>query len=303
MNKAIWNVTEELKTAHLTQVFSGGACNVLNEEGRLLRNTERDFINNWLSEHKILFFDPQIHPDTHGVEYNFQKHSVLEKAARDAASLNLYEISPRTFGGVSSLEVAVDHFRWQEPMVLYFSDGNIGEDRIPDHSDKGHPLFVPYGLHDSEVAARAHYREMVKNANHMRQFLMHFARDMQTLTVKFGSRPRRNDIVVTPEQMHAAEIFEAVVRAAQKSNGDRCFVHIPDKDTPRDAYGNPLFVAPSEPKEVELHALLDQYRDEGNELRKRIAELVRVNVFVRVVYTQRSAIIALEELLNLKKLL
>jgi len=34
-----------------------------------------------------------------------------------------------------------------------------------------------------------------------------------------------------------------------------------------------------------MRALLDQYVDEGNELRRSIAELVSINVFVRVVYT------------------
>ena len=52
-----------------------------------------------------------------------------------------------------------------------------------------------------------------------------------------------------------------------------------------------------------LNRLLDQYVDEGNELRKAIAELVHVNVFTRVVYTQKSAILALEELLRIKNLI
>lgn len=297
---ARWNVTEELKTAHLTQVFSGGACNIRDKEGNLLRNSERDGINDWLSKKRIIFFDPQIHPDTHGEEYNYAKHSKLEIAAREAATLNLYEISPRTFCGISSLEIAADHFRWEEPMVLYYSDGNTLEDRIPDHSDKGHPLFVPYGIHRNEAADKAHYREMVKNANNMRKYLMHFAREMGALTVTFSGRPGPNDVVITSDRMHAADIFEAVVRA---SSGERVFVHFDDDDTQRDEKGNPLFNAPTQPREMEMHALLDQYVDEGNELRTRIAELIGVNVYVRVVYTQRSAILALEELLILKKML
>ncbi len=38
--------------------------------------------------------------------------------------------------------------------------------------------------------------------------------------------------------------------------------------------------------------------DAGNTLQKAIARLVEISVFVRVVYTERSAIIALEELLK-----
>ena len=141
---------------------------------------------------------------------------------------------------------------------------------------------------------------MLKNANNMRRYLMHFAREMGSLTVTFSGRSGPNDVVITPKRMHAADIFEAVVRA---SSGERIFVHFDDDETARDEKGNPLFSLPENPREMEMHALLDQYVDEGNELRKRIAELVGINVFVRVVYTQRSAIIDLEELLKLKKMI
>ncbi|MBZ0303382.1 MAG: hypothetical protein K8J31_26805 [Anaerolineae bacterium] len=50
-------------------------------------------------------------------------------------------------------------------------------------------------------------------------------------------------------------------------------------------------------------ALLDQYVDEGNALRRSIAELVGVTVFTRVVYTQRSAIMALDEVLRASQIL
>lgn len=295
---AIWTVTQRLEKAHLTQVFSGGACNILSKDGKLLRNSERDVINDWLSKRNVIFFDPQIHPDTHGVEYKFETHSKLEIAARKAADLNLYEISPRTFGGVCSLEIAVDHFQWKEPMVIYYSDGYPGKDRVPAHSKYGHPLFVPYGIHKNEKANQAHYREMQKNANNMRKYLLHFANEMKTLTVTFANTHKLGEVVITPGRMHAADIFEAVVKAAA---GERVFVHFPSNITKRDAAGNPIFVCPKNPPKKELDALLDQYVDEGNDLRKRIAELVGVSVFVRLVYTQRSAVIALEELLTLPK--
>jgi len=57
-----WSITQEIATAHRTQVFSGGACNILDGEGKLLRNGERDPINDWLTEKNIVFFDPQITP-------------------------------------------------------------------------------------------------------------------------------------------------------------------------------------------------------------------------------------------------
>lgn len=300
MGKPIWNVTQEMSSAHLAQVFSGGACNILDQAGKLLRNPERDHINAWLSQKNLLIFDPQIHPDTHGEEYQYEKHSRIEIAARDAAKINLYEISPRTFCGITSLEVASDHFHYNEPMVLYFSDGNTETDTIPEHDKLGSPRFVPYGIHNSAVASHAHYREMRKNANNMRKFLMHLARDLSNLTISFSRSSSMRDVVITPDRMHAADIFEAVVRALR---GERVFIHFPAGLTERDERGNPIFQCPENPPEHELHAWLDQYLDAGNELRRRIVDLISINVFVRVVYTQRSAIIALEELLKLKGLL
>ena len=64
-----------------------------------------------------------------------------------------------------------------------------------------------------------------------------------------------------------------------------------------------MFVAPENPREVEMLALLDQYVDEGNELRRSIAKLIDITVFTRVVYTQRSAISALEEVLKVEGIL
>ncbi len=295
-----WTVTEEMHEVHLTRVFSGGACNIISADGQLLRNAERDPINDWLSARSLRFFDPQIHPDTHGVEYEFEKHFKLEVAARRVAKINLYEISPRTFGGITSLEIAADRFRWREPLVLYYSDGDPLRDSIPVHSMMGHPLFAPYGLRDNETAMRAHYREMIKNANNMRKHLVAIAQDMSGLTITFSDYSRASDIVVTPERMHAADLFRAVAQAAAMQ---RVNINFTGGERARDARGNPLFLAPDDPQEVQRLALLDQYLDEGNELRRAIAELIGVNVFVRVVYTQKSAVLALEEVLRLKGLI
>ncbi len=294
-----WNVTQEMETAHLTQVFSGGACNILDNNGNLLRNIERDPVNDWLTKKDIHIYDPQIHPDTHGVEYDYALHSRLEVAAREAAKINLYEVSPRTFGGITSLEIAADSFRYNEPTVIYYSDGTPGRDTIPAHSRTGHPLFVPYGIGDNHDAMRAHYREFVKNGNNMRKYLMQFARDMDTLTVTFGGDVHSGDIIISPDRIHAADLFGAVVAAA---SGERVFLNFTGGGDARDAKGNPMFLAPIDPPEIEMHALLDQYVDEGNELRRAIAELIKINVYTRVVYTQKSAIQALDELLRIRGL-
>ncbi len=298
MNKKAWSVTQEMETVHLTRVFSGGACNILNVKGELLRNTERDPINDWLTEKGVQFFDPQIHPDTHSCEYDYTIHNGLEKAARHVAKINLYEVSPRTFGGITSLELASDHFRWLEPIIIYFSDGESEHDGIPHHSKEGYPLFAPYGLNTDVMSA--HYREMVKNANNMRKYLISFANEMSTMTVNFSDHPYEGDIVVTPDRMHAADLFRAVVTAA---SGHRVFVNFTGGTEAKDEAGNPLFVPPVNPSKVQTRAMLDQYVDEGTALRQAIAELVRINVYVRVVYTQRSAILALEEVLRMKKVI
>jgi hypothetical protein len=295
-----WTVTQEMSTVRQTLVFSGGACNILNASGELLRNTERDAINDWLTEQNITFFDPQIHPDTHGREYDYASDHKLEIAARTAAQINLYEVSPRTFGGITSLEIASDKFRWHEPMVIYFSDGDPTADQIPAHSEQGHPLFVPDGIDSSEAAVRAHYREFIKNGNNMRKYLMSFAREMNTLTVNFSDQVHDGDIVVTPERIHAAELFRAVVEAASNR---RTFVTFTGGKAARDDKGNPLFILPENPPEVLLHALLDQYVDEGNALRRSIADLISISVYTRVVFTQKSAINALAEVLRARGVL
>lgn len=295
-----WTTTEQMKTVGQTQVFSGGACNLLDEDGNLLRNRERDKINDWLTSKGIQFFDPQIHPETHGVEYDYAVHHKVELSAREAAKINLYEVSPRSFGGITSFEIAADHFRQEEPMVIYFSDGDPDKDMLPKHSAKGHPLFTPDAIKTSEQARLAHYREFIKNANNIRKYLMNFARDMPTLTVAFGTAVRQPDVVISPYRMHAADLFTAVVRAA---SGERVYIVFFGEKEARDNKGNPIFIAPPNPPEMELQALLDQYVDEGNELRRAIAALVNISVFTRVVYTQQSAILGLEELLKTRGLI
>lgn len=295
-----WTLVREMAEVERTQVFSGGACNIMDAEGQLRRNEERDPINEWLTEQGVWFFDPQIHPDTHGSEYDYAIHNPLEQRARAVAHINLYEVSPRTFGGITSLEIAADHFRWQEPMVIYYSDGDPSGDNIPAHSRRGHPLFVPTGITQNRDIMRAHYQEFIKNANNMRKYLMSFANEMDTLTVAFTDEPRPGDIVVTPYRMHASEVFRAVVDAA---SGRRVFVAVTGGNAAQDQRGHPRLIVPQEPPEIEMKALLDQYVDEGNQLRKAIAELIGISVFVRVVYTQRAAILALEEVLRLKGIL
>jgi len=84
---------------------------------------------------------------------------------------------------------------------------------------------------------KAHYREFLKNGNHMRKYLVRLAQEMSTLTVMFGGRTGENDIVISPHRMHATDLFKAVVMAAQ---GERVFVNFTGGDETRDTEGNPL---------------------------------------------------------------
>jgi hypothetical protein len=295
-NVSRWNLVREMSDIEKVAVFSGGACNIRDTHGNLLRNGERDDINDWLTQNGILFYDPQIHPDTHGTIYNYEVHQPLEIAARQRAKVNLFEVSPRTFGGATALEIAMDEFRYDQPTIIFFSDGNQARDVIPAHSTDGYPLFVPYGLNDNNTARMTHYHEFVKGGNRMRKYFMKFAEDLTALTVTFGDETFAGDIVITPSRMHAADLFRAIVQAA---SGQRTIVNFTGGQEVRDDKGYPLFTAPQEPLPAELASLLDQYMDEGNALRKEIASLVRINVFSRVVYTQEAARYALKDLLRI----
>lgn len=291
-----WTTVNEMYRVHLTQVFAGGACNIMDEQGILQRNAERDRINDWLTEQKIVFFDPQIHLDTHGEDYDYGKHHPLELAARQAAKVNLYEISPFTFGGITSLEIAIDHLRRREPTVIYYSDGDANQDVFPPHTPReGYPLFTPKGIRSSAANAQAHYREFRKAGNLMRRYILNLAGELETLTVTFGGQARKGELHITPTRIHAVDLFTAAIRAA---GGKRVVVNFPADKGTMDDKGFPLFVLPDHPAETQLYALLDQYVDQGCALRRAIAELVEIGVYLRVVYTQQSAILALEEMLR-----
>jgi len=295
-----WNSAENIDTAKQVKVFSGGACNIRDGNGNLLRNQERDKINVWLTKRNVLFFDPQIHPDTHGIEYDYQVHHPMELVARDAAEINLFEVSPRTFSGVTSIEIAIEEFRKAKPTIIFFSDGNNDRDFMPAHSPDGFPLFIPHGIRDSDVARHAHYNELVKNANRMRQYLMLFTEQLDALTVTFNQQSYEGDIIITPYRVHGAELFQAVINA---SSGKRTNVNCIGGDAARDERGNPRLLAPENPREMDLRSYVDQYVDEGNLLRRAICELVHINVLMRVVFTQDAAINALDNLLRYKGLI
>ena len=294
-----WTVIRDTAMVRYTQVFLGGACKLIDDGGEFIRNSSRDSICNWLTQKDIRFFDTQLFSDTDSCEYDYRNYFKLVEMAREQAVVNFYEISPRNFGALTALEIFVDHLHHNKPMVIFFSSGSQ-EDRIPDHTDRGYPLFVPYGIHYNENSSKANYKELVTVANNMRDYTLRIARQWGSLTITFSGRAGPNDIVLTPDRIHASDILTGIVLAGE---GQRVFVHFDDATTNRDEKGNPLINLPTHPREMEMHALLDQYVDEGNELRKRVSELVRNNAYVRIVYSVRAAILALEELLQFKRVM
>ncbi len=290
-----WLMPKTIDTADTVKVFSGGACNILDIDGNLIRNLERDDINDWLTTQGIMFFDPQIHPDTHGTEYIFEVHYPMEQAARKNSKVHLYEISPNTFGGVTALEIASSLFHYNHPKIIYFSDGSSRTDRIPPHSREGYPLFMPHGLHSQEAITKAHYREMIKNAASMRKYLIKFAEDLDSLTINFSNQSFDGDVVITPDQIHAVDMFQAMVDA---SSGKRTTMVFSDDEKYCDDKGNPIFVAPEDPAPEELKYWVDTYYEEGNLLRRRLCNLIRVNVYLRIVFTHDIAIQEMRNILH-----
>jgi hypothetical protein len=104
-------------------LFTGGACNIQTEKGSE-RNPGRDGLANWLDEKEWSYFDPQIHPVTHGREYIWGIDSPQEKRAREMAKLRIYEITPTTIASMTMLEI-MDDARLNRTSIVWFNDGGI----------------------------------------------------------------------------------------------------------------------------------------------------------------------------------
>lgn len=115
-------------------LFTGGACNIQTPEGPI-RNPGRDPLADWLDAKGWSYFDPQIHPSTHGREYVWGIDGPQEKKARQEAQLRIYEISATTISGVSVMEV-LDDARRGRSSVVWFNGGRV---------------FTPMGLGDRDA--------------------------------------------------------------------------------------------------------------------------------------------------------
>ncbi len=119
-------------------LFTGGACNIQNEQGAV-RNPGRDGLGEWLDEKEWSYFDPQIHPLTHGREYIWGIDGPQEKRAREMAKLRIYEITSTTIASMTMLEI-MDDARLNRTSIVWFNDGGW--------------RFSPIGLGDKDDLLR-----------------------------------------------------------------------------------------------------------------------------------------------------
>ena len=167
--------------ADQTVVFSGGTCNVIDANGAKIRSIGRDELNDWLETMGLKFFDPQIHPDTHGRDYDYDVDGPAEQSARANAKVTLYEIATDTLGGVTIMEILRDA-ALDKPLVVWFSGADEAFDA------KGRPSFMPHftmpakeddGSNDWLLA---HLGEYTKAGTSMRRNLKDFLKAAPNVT-------------------------------------------------------------------------------------------------------------------------
>lgn len=124
--KSLLITSEMMEKGAVPLLFTGGACNIQYVNGPI-RNPGRDKLALWLNKKGWSYFDPQIHPSTHGRDYIWGIDSPQEKIARDKAQLRVYEITSTTIGAITMLEI-MDDARLDRTSIVWF---NGGESFIP----------------------------------------------------------------------------------------------------------------------------------------------------------------------------
>jgi hypothetical protein len=123
--------SEMMANGIVPMLFTGGACNIQDVMGPI-RNPGRDGLAAWLDEQAWSYFDPQIHPSTHGRDYIWGIDAPQEKKAREQAILRVYEITATTISAITMLEI-MDDARLGRNSIVWFNGGKI---------------FAPIGLGD-----------------------------------------------------------------------------------------------------------------------------------------------------------
>lgn len=145
ISKSMLVTSEMMENGTTPLLFTGGACNIQDVTGPI-RNPGRDPLAKWLDEHDWTYFDPQIHPSTHGREYVWGIDGPQEKKAREVAKLRVYEITATTIAAMTMMEI-MDDARRQRRSVVWFNDGKN---------------FAPIGLGDrDELKSNVALRQLV----------------------------------------------------------------------------------------------------------------------------------------------
>jgi hypothetical protein len=123
--------SEMMQAGEEPLLFTGGACNIQDVNGPI-RNPGRDKLAVWLDEKGWSYFEPQIHPSTHGREYIWELDGPNEKKARELAKLRIYEITATTIASAAILEIMDDARRGRESIVWFnkgktFAPAGLGE--------------------------------------------------------------------------------------------------------------------------------------------------------------------------------
>ncbi|HRQ41283.1 MAG TPA: hypothetical protein PLD25_25475 [Chloroflexota bacterium] len=113
--------SEMMQAGQKPTLFIGGACNIQTPDGPV-RNPGRDPLAAWLDEMGLTYFDPQIHPSTHGRDYIWEIDGPREKQAREEAKLRIYEITPTTIAAISMMEI-MDDARHGRVTIVWFNEG------------------------------------------------------------------------------------------------------------------------------------------------------------------------------------
>ena len=129
--KSLLITSEMMQEGKMPVLFIGGASNIQSPHGPI-RNIGRDSLAKWLDHQGWTYFDPQIHPSTHGREYIWGIDGPQEKRARELVKLRVYEISPYTIAAVSIMEIMDDARRGRISIVWYhggrrFSPQGLGD--------------------------------------------------------------------------------------------------------------------------------------------------------------------------------
>lgn len=141
--------SEMMAQGTIPLLFAGGACNIEGRDGPI-RNPGRDRLHALLDEQGKSYFDPQIHPTTHGRDYLWGIDGPQEKKARELAKLRIYEIIATTISSVTMIEI-MDDARRGRCSIVWFDGGKV---------------FAPVGLGDRDeikgnLELRAKVGEMV----------------------------------------------------------------------------------------------------------------------------------------------